>query len=622
MDAHKLDVSEVCEKLNTSIDHGLTDEQAQQLLDHYGPNNYLPPNMHPDSFPHRMIPEFLGVTNICCLLIQILLSLILGLIFLDIYLITIGLITIFLTIFFLCIAVITIRNILIYSNLSSNTKHKCKVIRNQKTKCQLLVSGYLKKHKIITKEYEMKMNDDITNLIGKYCRGFVYKTILQTKIVPGDIVLLDKGNAIRADMRVCECSDDFKVDNSSLTGQSEAQQRIIDKSDEEIPFDALNLVFDGTFCVKGNGKCIVVNTGNNTLISSIATLATISWHWLADDFSARMTIKTQKKIIFALFFGIIALVVNLFVLSGNGKDILGIIASVYCGIVVLIGVGIIIGIVVAGASLRIELSKKGLDCKFSEVERTLAYVNVIVADVDNDLNSLQRGLSHASMTIDGGSGNGIGDGDGDAGSDVVGIRKTIELCNKLGISLIVTTKYDEDIAHNISRQIFENDKNISVIAVGGNKNKNKNTKARSTENKRELNLFYETKIDPDPLLRQSEFQANININIDTNTGYGDHTCFANVTNSMQKFKIIQNAQEFKKCVLFISNNVDDTPCLKKCDVGIALADELSSDIEKYACDMICKSNNPLKTIVESIEIAQNIKQSFIYKIVNRNGNYF
>lgn len=91
-------------------------------------------------------------------------------------------------------------------------------------------------------------------------------------IVPGDVVDIKAGDAIPADLRVMTASD-FKVDNSSLTGESDAQTRS-NKNTEENPMEATNLAFFGTNCAKGKCRGIVIKTGDDTLIGTIAALTT------------------------------------------------------------------------------------------------------------------------------------------------------------------------------------------------------------------------------------------------------------------------------------------------------------------------------------------------------------
>uniref|UniRef100_A0A3Q4GKJ1 Sodium/potassium-transporting ATPase subunit alpha n=1 Tax=Neolamprologus brichardi TaxID=32507 RepID=A0A3Q4GKJ1_NEOBR len=62
------------------------------------------------------------------------------------------------------------------------------------------------------------------------------------------------------------------VDNSSLTGESEPQTRSPDFSNEN-PLETRNIAFFSTNCVEGTARGIVINTGDNTIMGRIATLA-------------------------------------------------------------------------------------------------------------------------------------------------------------------------------------------------------------------------------------------------------------------------------------------------------------------------------------------------------------
>lgn len=82
------------------------------------------------------------------------------------------------------------------------------------------------------------------------------------ELVPGDIVLLETGDAVPADARVLE-SNSLLVNNSALTGESEPVSRNANPVDVEgVPeVDMQNLIFMGTTVVNGNCKAIVVRTG-------------------------------------------------------------------------------------------------------------------------------------------------------------------------------------------------------------------------------------------------------------------------------------------------------------------------------------------------------------------------
>lgn len=92
-------------------------------------------------------------------------------------------------------------------------------------------------------------------------------------LVPGDVVLLEAGNVIPADIRLSE-SYSLKVDESSLTGESVN----IDKISEALPKgeyslgDRLNIGYKGTFITHGRGTGYVVATGMKTELGKIAEM--------------------------------------------------------------------------------------------------------------------------------------------------------------------------------------------------------------------------------------------------------------------------------------------------------------------------------------------------------------
>merc|ERR1712126_311759 len=87
----------------------------------------------------------------------------------------------------------------------------------------------------------------------------------------GDIVDIKFGDRCPADLRVLECRG-FKVDNSSLTGESEPQARGIEFTHEN-PLETKNLAFFSTNAVEGTCVGMVVNIGDNTVMGRIAGLA-------------------------------------------------------------------------------------------------------------------------------------------------------------------------------------------------------------------------------------------------------------------------------------------------------------------------------------------------------------
>uniref|UniRef100_A0A8D3BTS8 Sodium/potassium-transporting ATPase subunit alpha n=1 Tax=Scophthalmus maximus TaxID=52904 RepID=A0A8D3BTS8_SCOMX len=90
------------------------------------------------------------------------------------------------------------------------------------------------------------------------------------QVVGGDLVEVKGGDRIPADLRIVSAHG-CKVDNSSLTGESEPQTRSPDCTHDN-PLETRNIAFFSTNCVEGTARGIVVCTGDHTVMGRIATL--------------------------------------------------------------------------------------------------------------------------------------------------------------------------------------------------------------------------------------------------------------------------------------------------------------------------------------------------------------
>jgi len=90
-------------------------------------------------------------------------------------------------------------------------------------------------------------------------------------LVVGDIIKLKGGDAVPADVILLE-TNEMKVNNASLTGESEDLLRVVGKREKNI-FESPNVAFFGTMCTGGTGKGVVFRTGDGTVIGRIANLS-------------------------------------------------------------------------------------------------------------------------------------------------------------------------------------------------------------------------------------------------------------------------------------------------------------------------------------------------------------
>ncbi len=98
-------------------------------------------------------------------------------------------------------------------------------------------------------------------------------TVAGRELVPGDVVLLEAGNYVPADLRLVT-SVNLKVEEASLTGESvPVEKNAAAVLDQEIPLgDRKNSAFMSTMVTYGRGKGLVTGTGMNTQIGMIAEM--------------------------------------------------------------------------------------------------------------------------------------------------------------------------------------------------------------------------------------------------------------------------------------------------------------------------------------------------------------
>jgi calcium-translocating P-type ATPase len=91
------------------------------------------------------------------------------------------------------------------------------------------------------------------------------------ELVPGDVLLIDEGDAISADARLLDGA--LEVDMSTLTGESTPVERHAGAPDPGVPLlSAPDLVFSGTVCTGGSAHALVYRTGMTTELGRIAAL--------------------------------------------------------------------------------------------------------------------------------------------------------------------------------------------------------------------------------------------------------------------------------------------------------------------------------------------------------------
>merc|ERR1711931_558303 len=234
IDVHKITADELLKRFGTNLESGLTAAQAKAGLEKHGPNALTPPPTTPEwiKFCKNLFSGFamllwLGAV-LCFIAYSIQASafeeppddnLYLGIVL---------------------TAVVTVTGIFSYYQESKSAK----------------------------------IMESFKNLVPQYAlvrRGGEKINIEAKELTLGDIVEVKFGDRIPADIRILD-SRGFKVDNSSLTGESEPQLRTPDFTNEN-PLETKNLAFFSTNAVEGTCVGVVVHIGDNTVMGRIAGLA-------------------------------------------------------------------------------------------------------------------------------------------------------------------------------------------------------------------------------------------------------------------------------------------------------------------------------------------------------------
>ncbi|XP_074836964.1 sodium/potassium-transporting ATPase subunit alpha-3 [Carettochelys insculpta] len=234
MTEHKMSIEEVCRKYNTDCVQGLTHSKAQEILARDGPNALTPPPTTPEWV--KFCRQLFGGFSILLWIGAILCFLAYGIqagteddpandnLYLGIVL----------------AAVVIITGCFSYYQEAKSSK----IMESFK--------NMVPQQALVIREGEkMQLNAE--------------------EVVVGDLVEVKGGDRVPADLRIISAHG-CKVDNSSLTGESEPQTRSPDCTHDN-PLETRNITFFSTNCVEGTARGVVIATGDRTVMGRIATLA-------------------------------------------------------------------------------------------------------------------------------------------------------------------------------------------------------------------------------------------------------------------------------------------------------------------------------------------------------------
>ncbi|KFM68400.1 Sodium/potassium-transporting ATPase subunit alpha, partial [Stegodyphus mimosarum] len=234
MDEHKITLQELYTRLGTDPEKGLTQAQARSVYERDGPNSLSPPKKTPEwvKFCKNLFGGFALLLWIGAILCFIAYSIQAG----------------------------------TFEEPPDDNLYLGIVLS-----VVVIVTGCFSYYQ---EARSSKIMESFKNMVPQYAtivrEGQKY-TIPAEGVVVGDIVEVKGGDRIPADIRIISASS-CKVDNSSLTGESEPQSRSPEMTNEN-PLETRNLAYFSTNCVEGTCRGVVINTGDRTVMGRIANLA-------------------------------------------------------------------------------------------------------------------------------------------------------------------------------------------------------------------------------------------------------------------------------------------------------------------------------------------------------------
>ncbi|XP_026541078.1 potassium-transporting ATPase alpha chain 1 [Notechis scutatus] len=207
------------------------------------------------------------------------------------------------------------------------------------------------------------------------------------QLVVGDLVEIKGGDRVPADIRIIT-GQGCKVDNSSLTGESEPQNRTPECTHES-PLETRNIAFFSTMCLEGTATGIIINTGDRTIIGRIASLASGVENEktpIAIEIEHFVDIIAGLAIFFGATFFVVAMVI--------GYPFLRAMVFFMAIVVAYVPEGLLATVTVCLSLTAKRLARKNCVVKNLEAVETLGSTSVICSDKTGTLTQNRMTVSH------------------------------------------------------------------------------------------------------------------------------------------------------------------------------------------------------------------------------------
>lgn len=238
--------------------------------------------------------------------------------------------------------------------------------------CINTVLGFWQELKALTSiESLHKMTESKTTVK----RDNIALSIPSSEIVPGDMILLEEGDIIPADLRLIS-TEGLNIDESVLTGESLPVTKIPDITlpEKTLPYELDNMALSGTVVVKGKAEAVAVYTAKNSYLASIAAKA--QEESPESPLSKALAVFTKKHLSIVLIIIVFVAVIAYF----QGRNIIEITMLVIAEIVSAIPEGLPIVVTLVLTIGAMALSRKNVLVRYLPTVETLGSTTVIASD--------------------------------------------------------------------------------------------------------------------------------------------------------------------------------------------------------------------------------------------------
>lgn len=248
----------------------------------------------------------------------------------------------------------------------------------------------------------MQVTDSVTTFRQGGSAGSAGIMLPAEELLPGDVVLLEAGQRVPADVRVIDCTDGALTENSAITGESFPEKRqweTMPGGESAKPInEANNVLWSGTSVVYGRLLCVVFGTGDHTLLGQIASKI--------QESRTRSSLEIQIEhfvnfvAIFATCTGVLTLIAN--IVGPHGHSTSTILCNASTAFFAQVPEGLLPTVTVCLMITSHQMASRNVLVRKLDAVETLGCVGVLCSDKTGTLTSGRMAATDLAIPTEGG----------------------------------------------------------------------------------------------------------------------------------------------------------------------------------------------------------------------------